>query len=172
MNQSAQHMRIGHGFDVHRFAAAYDPSRPLTLGGVQLPDEYTIEAHSDGDVIIHALCDALLGALGAGDIGQHFPDDDPAYAGIDSMNLLQQVMTMVTDAAIKPANADITVIAQAPKLSPHRDAITKTLSAALRIPPACLNIKATTTEGLGYIGRKEGIACHAVVLLTSERDPA
>ena len=157
--------RIGHGFDVHRFAPRHDPSRPLLLGGVKLPDALSIEAHSDGDVIIHALCDALLGALGAGDIGEHFSDQDPAYQGINSMHLLQAVMGKVSAAAMQVVNADLTVIAQTPKLAPHRAAMCKTLAAALSIPAARLSIKATTTENLGYIGRKEGIACHAVVLL-------
>ena len=159
--------RIGHGFDVHRFAPAHDPARPLVLGGVKLSDPLTIEAHSDGDVIIHALCDALLGAIGGGDIGEHFPDNDPAYKGMDSMRLLQAVMEKLSAAAMQVVNADLTVIAQTPKLAPHRAAMSKTLAAALTIPTSRLNIKATTTEGLGHIGRKEGIACHAVVLLAT-----
>ena len=167
MKTAAPTMRIGHGFDVHRFAPAYNPSRPLVLGGVKLPDQLSLEAHSDGDVLVHALCDALLGALGNGDIGQHFPDNDPTYKGMDSMLMLQEVMAKLSKAGLQIANADITVIAQAPKLSPHREKMRETLSAALATPADRLNIKATTTEGLGYTGRKEGIACHAVVLLTS-----
>ncbi|MGI9251195.1 MAG: 2-C-methyl-D-erythritol 2,4-cyclodiphosphate synthase [Pseudohongiellaceae bacterium] len=158
-------MRIGHGFDVHRFAKQHNPDKPLVLGGVKLPDAYSLEAHSDGDVIVHALCDAILGALGAGDIGQHFPDDDPAYAGISSIQLLKKVMEQMSKSAMNLVNADITLIAQVPKLAPHRDAIRNTLANTLQIPTTRLNIKATTTEGLGYLGRAEGIACHAVVLL-------
>ena len=158
-------LRIGHGFDVHRFAAKADPSRPLVLGGVRLPEPLSLEAHSDGDVVVHALCDALLGAVGGGDIGGHFPDDDPAYEGADSMELLRRVMEKVAAAGLQPVNADITIIAEMPKLAPHREAMRESLAAGLGLPTGRVNIKATTTEGLGYIGRREGIACHAVVLI-------
>jgi 2-C-methyl-D-erythritol 2,4-cyclodiphosphate synthase len=162
-------MRIGHGFDVHRFGEGDQ----IVLGGVRIPHTQGLLAHSDGDVLIHALCDALLGAIGAGDIGRHFPDTDPANANIDSRVLLRRVWDMVAASNYELANADITVIAQAPKLAPHIAAMQSTLMQDLGFDvkganqPLCpLNIKATTTEGLGYAGRKEGIAVHAVVLLS------
>jgi 2-C-methyl-D-erythritol 2,4-cyclodiphosphate synthase len=160
--------RIGHGYDVHRFAdaEAEGSARGLVLGGVPVPHDRTLLAHSDGDVLIHALCDAILGASGAGDIGQHFPDSDPSYANIDSSLLLSEVVAKAGAAGWRVGNGDLTVVAQAPKLAPFIPAMRERLAALLKVENSCLNIKATTTEGLGFAGRREGIACHAVVLLT------
>ena len=158
-------MRIGHGFDVHRFAPEASETKPLILGGVTLPDALSLEAHSDGDVVLHALCDALLGAIGEGDIGQHFPDTDKKFAGVSSLALLEHVYSLVTARSLTLANADITVVAQSPKLAPHREAMCLRIASSLKASRDCINVKATTTEQLGAIGRGEGIACHAVVLL-------
>lgn len=154
-------MRIGHGFDAHRFA----PSCPLILGGMRIPFDYGLAAHSDGDVLIHALCDALIGALGAGDMGRHFPDSDDQYKGIDSRILLRQVMSRVRAQGYGITNADLTLIAQAPKLAPYIEGMQSNLAADLGIEANRVNVKATTTEGMGFTGRGEGIAAHAVVLL-------
>jgi 2-C-methyl-D-erythritol 2,4-cyclodiphosphate synthase len=154
-------MRIGHGFDAHRFT----PGRPLVLGGVTVPHDQGLEAHSDGDVVIHALCDALLGAAGLGDIGRHFPDDDPAFAGIDSRLLLRRVCEQLVAARLEVVSVDLTVVAQQPRLAPHIDAMRSRLAADLGVPAARLNLKATTTERMGFTGRGEGIAAFAVVLL-------
>lgn len=154
-------MRIGQGFDVHKFG----PGEFITLGGVQIPYHQGLEAHSDGDVLIHALCDALLGACGLGDIGHHFPDTDPAFAGVDSRILLRQVMQAVTQRGYQLTNADMTIIAQAPKMLPHLPAMLEKLAADLNASVDRLNIKATTTEKLGFVGRNEGISALAIVLL-------
>ena len=154
-------MRIGQGFDVHKFG----PGDHVILGGVKIPYQQGLVAHSDGDVLIHALCDALLGACALGDIGHHFPDDDPAYAGADSRELLRQVMQAVSAKGYRLVNADMTLIAQAPKMAPHLPAMLEKLAADLQARVDSLNIKATTTEKLGFTGRKEGIAAQAVVLL-------
>ncbi len=154
-------MRIGHGFDAHRFAAG----RPLVLGGVKVPHDQGLEAHSDGDVVIHALCDALLGAAGLGDIGRHFPDADPAFAGIDSRVLLRRVMAQLDEHRLEVVSVDLTVVAQHPRLAPHVDAMRERLAADLGMPPGRINLKATTTERMGFTGRGEGIAAFAVVLL-------
>jgi 2-C-methyl-D-erythritol 2,4-cyclodiphosphate synthase len=154
-------MRIGHGFDVH----AFGDGDHIVLGGVSVPHTRGLLAHSDGDVLVHALCDALLGAIAAGDIGRHFPDNDPANANIDSRILLRKVMAMVAQQGLVVANADITIVAQAPKMAAHVTAMVENLSADIRVEGSQLNIKATTTEGLGFAGREEGIAVHAVVLL-------
>jgi len=154
-------MRIGHGYDVHRFG----PGDAVVLGGVRIPHGRGLAAHSDGDVLIHALCDALLGAIAAGDIGRHFPDTDPANAGIDSRVLLRRVVALVAQSGFHPVNVDLTVVAQAPKLAPHVGAMRANLAADLGVEPGRVNVKATTTEGLGFAGRREGIAAHAVVLL-------
>ncbi len=151
-------MRIGHGYDVHRLVEGI----PLTLGGVVIPWQKGLLGHSDADVLVHALMDALLGAAGLPDIGQLFPDRDPAYAGISSMILLSRVMERITEAGWRPVNADATILAQAPKLAPHIPAMKANLTAALGAP---VNVKATTEEGLGFTGSGEGIAAHAVVLL-------
>jgi len=152
---------IGQGMDAHRFA----PDRPLVLGGVRIPYELGLAAHSDGDVVIHALCDALLGAAALGDIGKHFPDSDAQYAGIDSRILLRQTMETLRARKLQVQNADLTIIAQKPKLAPHLDAMRSILAQDLDCPPSRVNLKATTTEGMGFTGRKEGIAALAVVLL-------
>lgn len=157
-------MRIGHGFDVHKFGG----NGPITLGGVRIDYEQGLVAHSDGDVALHALSDALLGAVALGDIGKHFPDTDDAYEGADSRVLLRHVFSLVQEKGYKLANADITIIAQAPKMAPHINAMRECIAADLQCELDQVNVKATTTEKLGYTGRKEGIACHAVVLL--ERD--
>ena len=151
-------MRIGHGYDVHRLAE----NRALILGGVRIPYEKGLLGHSDADVPVHALMDALLGAAGLPDIGQLFPDRDPAYKGISSMVLLARVMERLTQNSWRVINADTTILAQAPKLSTHIPAMRANLTAALGAPA---NVKATTEEGLGFTGAKEGIAAHAVVLL-------
>jgi 2-C-methyl-D-erythritol 2,4-cyclodiphosphate synthase len=158
-------MRIGHGYDVHRFRDEYDPNQPLVLGGCLLPDRKTLVAHSDGDVVLHAVCDAILGAIAEGDIGQHFPDSDTKYAGADSSVLLQQVLSLASSKGFELANIDITVVAQVPRLAPHRQQLTDRIAELLGLDKSRVNLKATTTEGLGYIGREEGIACHCVVLL-------
>ncbi len=154
-------MRIGQGYDAHRFA----PGRPLVLGGVTIPHSHGLAAHSDGDVLVHALCDAILGAAGLGDIGRHFPDTSEHYAGIDSRLLLRRVMGLIQDGGMAIGNADITVVAQAPKLAPHIEVMRDNLAADMQIGQAEVNIKATTTEGMGFTGRGEGIAAYAVVLL-------
>ena len=160
-------LRIGHGYDVHRFSADYDAEKPLKLCGVTLPVQMSLQAHSDGDVVLHAVCDAILGAIGSGDIGQHFPDTDAAFAGADSGLLLQQVMQFAREKNMHAVNVDVTIIAQTPKLSEYREAMVKRLGELLQLASDRVNVKATTTEGLGPIGRKEGIACHCVVLLAA-----
>lgn len=159
-------MRIGMGYDVHRLVSG----RRLVLGGVPIPHEKGLHGHSDADVLTHALCDALLGAAGRGDIGEHFPDSDPAWAGIESLRLLDRVRTMIAaDWVI--ANVDAVVIAERPKLAPYRESIRSRLAAVLGIDADRVNIKATTTEGLGPLGRGEGIAAQCIVLLRPGRDP-
>lgn len=159
---SLKQMLIGQGFDAHRFA----PERRLMLGGLEIPHDQGLLAHSDGDVLIHALCDALLGAAGLGDIGNHFPDTDAAYAGIDSRILLRRVMASLNERGLAVHNADMTLIAQQPKLAPHIPAMRAILAADLNCAPARVNVKATTMEHMGFTGRGEGIAASAVVLLT------
>ena len=154
-------MRIGHGFDVHKFGG----KGPIVIGGVDIPYEQGLVAHSDGDVAIHALCDAILGALCLADIGNHFPDTDSQYENVSSRKLLQHVTSLMTNAGFVLGNADITIVAQAPKMAPHLLAMRKCLSEDLDSSIGQINVKATTTESLGYTGRKEGISVHAVVLL-------
>lgn len=154
-------LRIGHGYDTHRLEAG----EGVHLGGVFIPCAYRIVAHSDGDAIIHALCDALLGAIAAGDIGKLFPDHDPQYRGIDSRRLLAEVMRRVHAAGYAVVNADVSLIAQAPRVSAYTDAMREQLAAGLGVDVGCVNVKATTNEGMDAIGRKEGLAAHAVVLL-------
>lgn len=154
-------IRIGHGFDVHRFGAG----DRLMIGGVALPFDHGFVAHSDGDVLLHAVCDALLGACALGDIGRHFPDTDPAWAGADSRALLRRVMALVRAAGYRVGNLDTTVIAQAPRMAPHIAAMAANLAADLEVDAGAVNVKATTTERLGFTGRGEGIAAEAVVLL-------
>ncbi|MFZ5594473.1 MAG: 2-C-methyl-D-erythritol 2,4-cyclodiphosphate synthase [Pseudomonadota bacterium] len=157
-------MRIGHGYDAHRFA----PGRRLVLGGVEISHDQGMAAHSDGDVLIHALCDALLGAAGLGDIGRHFPDSSAEFKDIDSRILLRRVVMQLHERALDVSNADITVIAQAPKLKPYISAMQERLASDMGIAADRVNVKATTTEGMGFTGRGEGIAAHAVVLLKDE----
>lgn len=154
-------MRIGHGYDLHALA----DGRRLVLGGVEIPHDRGPIAHSDGDVLLHALADALLGAAALGDIGQHFPDTDPAYSGADSRVLLRRVVALVQAAGYAVANVDVTVLAQRPKLAPHRDAMRANMAADLGLDIDAVSVKATTTEGLGPVGRGEAIAAHAVCLL-------
>ena len=154
-------MRIGQGIDVH----AFQDGGTLLLGGVTIPFERSLQAHSDGDVVLHALCDALLGAAGLGDIGRHFPADDPAYSNIDSRVLLRRTVEQIGARQLRVVNADITVVAQSPRLAPYVDAMCAHISADLQVSPEQVNVKATTTEYLGFAGRQEGIAAFAVVLL-------
>lgn len=160
-------MRIGQGFDAHRFAAG----RRLVLGGVSIDHPLGMAAHSDGDVVIHALCDALLGAAGLGDIGRHFPDTDPAWEGADSRKLLHHVCSLLAERSLAVVNVDLTVIAQQPKLAPHFAAMRANLAADLDVEQTRVNLKATTTEGMGFTGRAEGIAASAVVLLREQAHP-
>jgi len=153
--------RIGNGYDVHRLADGL----PLVLGGVRIPHDKGCVAHSDGDVLIHALCDALLGSLALGDIGQHFPDTSEEYAGIDSRILLQRVVTMVREAGWEIVNADVTLLAQRPKIAPFVPQMRQTLADVMALPVGCVSVKATTTEHLGYVGREEGVAAYAACLL-------
>lgn len=156
-------MRVGQGYDVHRFG----PGDYVMLGGVKVPHSRGVIAHSDGDVLLHALCDALLGAAGLGDIGQHFPDTDSSYAGADSRELLKNVRAKISAAGWKVENCDLCLIAEKPKLSPHRDAIRETIASLLGLDISAVNLKATTTEKLGYTGREEGLAAQAVALLSA-----
>ena len=157
--------RIGHGYDVHRFADKAEPGASVTIGGVKIAHTHALLAHSDGDVLVHALCDALLGALALGDIGHHFPDSDPRYRNCSSLLLLQNVLTLIRTEGWNVANADTTLVAQLPRFAPHVQNMRETLAAAMNVNAAQVSVKATTTEGLGFTGRQEGIACHAVVLL-------
>lgn len=157
-------LRIGHGFDIHRFG----PGDHLTIGGVAIPFEHGFVAHSDGDVLLHAISDALLGACALGDIGRHFPDTDPVWAGADSRDLLRRVVVLVHAAGYRVGNVDATVLAQAPKLTPHAETMCRHIAQDLQLPLDAVNVKATTGERLGFIGRGEGIAAEAVVLLNRE----
>jgi len=154
-------MRIGHGYDAH----AFTPGRPLRLGGITIPHERGLAGHSDGDAVIHALCDALLGAAGLPDIGHHFPDTKAEHADADSRNFLTHTMTLLRERNLHLLNADITILAQEPKLAPHLEAMRTELARTMQLPPEHINIKATTTDGLGAIGQRQGIAAHAVALL-------
>ncbi len=154
-------IRIGHGYDVH----AFEDGDHVLLGGVRIDHGRGLRAHSDGDVAVHALCDALLGAAALGDIGHHFPNTDPQYAGADSRVLLRRVVALLGEHGWCANNADLTIVAQLPKLAPHLQAMRAKLAADLQIDVGALNVKATTTEGLGFAGREEGIAAHAVVTI-------
>lgn len=155
-------MRIGFGYDVHQFT----PDRPLWLGGIVVPSEQGLLGHSDADVAIHALCDALLGAAAMRDIGYHFPDTKGnEYEGIDSKILLRRVMNMLREEGYELVNCDITICAQAPKLNPHIPAMVECLAEVMSVELSCINIKATTTEHLGFVGREEGMAAYAVALI-------
>ena len=159
-------MRIGHGFDVHAFGVG----DALVLGGVSIPFKHAFIAHSDGDVLTHAFMDAILGALSLGDIGRHFPDTDPKYRGCNSLTLLAEVTQMMVARGYRIGNADLTIVAQNPKMAPHITPMIMKLSTVLACDYERINIKATTSESLGFTGRGEGIACHASVLLESTSD--
>lgn len=154
-------IRVGHGFDVHAFAEG----RRLVIGGVDIPHERGLLGHSDADVLLHALCDALLGAAGLGDIGRHFPDSDPRYQGIDSRELLRHVVGLLREQGWRIGNVDATIIAQAPRMAPHIAAMAAHIAADLLVAASAVNVKATTTEKLGFTGRGEGIAAEAVCLI-------
>ncbi|MCR5042295.1 MAG: 2-C-methyl-D-erythritol 2,4-cyclodiphosphate synthase [Clostridia bacterium] len=154
-------LRVGHGYDVHRFA----PGRKLILGGVGIDFELGLDGHSDADVLAHAISDALLGAAALGDIGKHFPDTDPAYEGADSLELLSAVAGLLRKHGYEVVNVDSTVLAQRPKLAPHIEAMRENLARAVGIDPGCVSVKATTEEGLGFTGAMQGIAAHAVCLI-------
>jgi len=154
-------MRIGQGFDVHPLVSG----RKLIVGGVEIAHPKGLEGHSDADVLLHAICDALLGAAGLGDIGRHYPDTDPAYAGADSRALLRDVAQKLREKKLKVVNLDATILAQAPRMAPHVPRMIANIAADLGIAPAAVNLKATTTEGLGFVGRLEGIAAQAVALV-------
>ena len=157
--------RVGQGFDVHAFAA----DRKLVIGGVVIPYERGLSGHSDADVLLHAICDALLGAAALGDIGRHFPDSDARYKGIDSRELLRHVANLVHEAGYRVANVDATIVAQAPRMAPHIPRMIENIAADLALAPTRVNVKATTTETLGFTGRGEGIAAQAVCLLEDVR---
>ena len=165
-NSEHQDIRIGHGFDVHRFTEGDH----IVLGGVKIQHHRALDAHSDGDVVVHAICDALLGAIAAGDIGRHFPDTDSQYKNIDSCILLEKVYQQVMQTGYQLGNIDVTVIAQVPVLSTHIPSMCKRLAEVMQISSNKINIKATTTEQLGYIGREEGIAVHSVVIVYKASD--
>ena len=154
-------MRIGHGYDTHRFVEG----RPLVLGGVNVPHDKGLQAHSDGDVVIHALCDALLGAAALGDIGAHFPDTSADFKNIDSRVLLRRVQALLAQNSHEVINADITIIAEEPRIAPHIGAMRDNLASDLALSRDAVNVKATTNEKMGFIGKREGIAVHAVVLI-------
>ncbi len=154
-------MRVGFGYDVH----AFGPGDHVTLGGVRIAHDQGLVAHSDGDVLVHALCDALLGAMGLGDIGQHFPDTDPRWKGADSREFLRHCARLLHQHHWRVVNADLTVLAEAPRLGAHRAQMRELIAADLQTTVDRVNVKATTCEGLGAIGRREGLACHAVVML-------
>jgi 2-C-methyl-D-erythritol 2,4-cyclodiphosphate synthase len=154
-------MRVGQGFDVHAFIGG----KKLIIGGVEIPHAKGLEGHSDADVLLHAICDALLGAAGLGDIGQHFPDHDPKYAGIDSRRLLKDVAKKILTLNFRIINVDATILAQAPHMAPHIPRMIGNIAADLELAPAAINVKATTTEGLGFLGRGDGIAAQAVALI-------
>ena len=164
MSDAALPMRIGHGYDAHRFTDV-DAGKPLVVGGVHIPYQRGLLAHSDGDAVIHALCDAILGALGEGDIGRHFPDTDEKFANIDSTLLLTQIVALMHNKQWQLGNADITILAQAPRMAPHIGAMCKRLAQCLQVSPEQVNVKASTTEGMGFVGRGEGIETYAVVIL-------
>lgn len=157
-------LRIGHGFDVH----AFDAGDHVVLCGVRIPHTHGVRAHSDGDVALHAVCDALLGAAGLGDIGEHFPDDDAQFAGVSSRDLLGRVVALLQQQGCRVSNVDITIVAQAPRLGGHRVAMRENLAADLKVASDRVNVKATTTEYLGFTGRREGIAAFAVAVVAQD----
>lgn len=153
--------RVGHGYDAHKWGA----DKPLILGGVTIPSERGLVAHSDGDVVLHAITDAVLGAVALGDIGRHFPDTDPRFANADSMRLLKHAVELAAGEGYQVGNADITIVAQAPKMAPHVTAMKAAIAQGLAVDSNAVNVKATTTEKLGFVGREEGLACHCVVMM-------
>jgi 2-C-methyl-D-erythritol 2,4-cyclodiphosphate synthase len=155
--------RVGIGFDVHAFAEG----NFIMVGGVRIPHERGVRAHSDGDVVVHALCDALLGAAGLGDIGMHFPDTDPQWQGVAGAVLLERVLAMLLARGFEPVNVDVTILAERPRIAPHREAMRRRLAEMLDLPAEMVNVKATTTEQLGLIGRGEGLAAQAIALVES-----
>ncbi|MGM0481419.1 MAG: 2-C-methyl-D-erythritol 2,4-cyclodiphosphate synthase [Pseudomonadota bacterium] len=161
-------IRVGHGYDVHKWGS----DKPLRLAGVEVPHTTGLLAHSDGDVVLHAITDALLGAVALGDIGQHFPDTDSRYRDADSMPMLQHAAALAGGKGYQLSNADITVVAQNPKMAPHIEAMRQSIADGLQIDIEAINVKATTTEKMGFVGREEGIACHCVVLMTKLSEPA
>jgi 2-C-methyl-D-erythritol 2,4-cyclodiphosphate synthase len=158
-------LRVGQGYDVHAFC----PGDHVVLGGVTIPHTFGVKAHSDGDVLLHALCDALLGAVALGDIGMHFPDTDVRWKGVDSRVLLRHVRSLLEERGFSIVNVDVTVLADAPRLGSHRQAMQSNVATDLGLAADCVNIKATTSEGLGFIGRREGLACQAVALVQKTR---
>ncbi len=160
-------MRVGFGYDAHRFVEG----RELVLGGVEIPHPRGLGGHSDADVLSHAIGDALLGAAGAGDLGRHFPDTDPAWRGISSLVLLERIREILRQRGYEPVNVDATVVAEKPRLAPHIPEMVKRLAEVLRLPAECVSVKATTTEQMGFAGRREGIAAYAVVLVALAKDP-
>jgi 2-C-methyl-D-erythritol 2,4-cyclodiphosphate synthase len=160
-------MRVGQGFDVHAFAAG----RRLVIGGVDIPHDRGLLGHSDADVLLHAICDALLGAAALGDIGRHFPDSDAKYRGIDSRELLRRVAGLVLEKRWRVENIDATIIAEAPRMAPHIPRMVANIAVDVGVDPGCVNVKATTTEKLGFTGRGEGIAAQAICLLREEEFP-
>jgi 2-C-methyl-D-erythritol 2,4-cyclodiphosphate synthase len=159
-------IRIGHGYDVHKFGGI----GPIVIAGVSIENDMGLIAHSDGDVLLHALCDALLGALALGDIGKHFPDTDPTLSGVDSRKLLRHVYKLITERQYQLGNLDLTIVAQAPKMAPYIELMRENIADDLNADISQINVKATTTEKLGFAGRKEGIAAYAVVLLTQQSE--
>ncbi len=160
-NSGSTNFRIGHGFDVHQLV----PGRRCVIGGVEIDHDRGLLGHSDADVLLHAICDALLGAAALGDIGKHFPDSDTRYQGIDSRNLLRQVVALLVEKGFVVGNIDATIIAEAPRMAPHIAAMVANIAADTKLDAGCVNVKATTTEKLGFAGRGEGIAAEAVCLI-------
>ncbi len=159
-------MRIGHGYDAHKFKAG----SKLTIGGVEIPFPQSLAAHSDGDVLLHAICDALLGAATIGDIGKHFPDSSEEFKGISSRSLLERVLAMLSDRELAVSNIDATIVAEQPRFAPHLNQMRQIIATDCKIDPSFVNVKATTTEGMGFTGREEGIAAYAVALLHETQD--
>jgi 2-C-methyl-D-erythritol 2,4-cyclodiphosphate synthase len=157
-------LRVGSGYDVHAFAAGDH----VMLGGLRIAHDHGVFAHSDGDVLLHALCDALLGAAGLGDIGQHFPDSDPRWRGADSSGFVSHVRALLSARGYRVCNADLTLVCEAPRIGAHRDAIRERVAQLLGVDADCVNLKATTTEKMGFEGRREGLAAHATVLIAAD----
>lgn len=162
-------IRTGHGYDAHRFADSVLPNKPFVLGGVTIAHDKSLLAHSDGDAVIHALCDALLGAIGQGDIGRHFPDTAAEFSNIDSGLLLNRVCDLLNEGQWLIGNVDITILAQSPRMAPHVDLMCQRLASLMNIEAQQVNVKASTTEGMGFVGRKEGIETYAVVLIYRDK---